>query len=266
MIRRMSSRRTLSGSSARTSPVELAIELGTVKITAVTSHAQIAPRVEERRQLGSPRAIDGSEPRQTSSMMMNGITKFANGMNHPPIAQPGPSRGFCRPSASLFFAARYSQMIRSTKIAIATMPDRMIIAAASPLASLTAFVSKTSPPVSLSLSTRRWLNTPMINTTVSTMWAENSHVSADVIPRRLRHLAGGPYAVDGAPPGGDGAVPSAKYPGGGAGGGGAGICGSEPDGGVDGGGGGGGGGWLMVSRLLDSRGAGYACRRFARVA
>src|SRR5881275_402669 len=102
----------------------------------------------------------------------------------------------------------------------------------------------------------------MINTTVSAMWAENSHVSAVVIPRRLRHLAGGPYAVDGAPAGGDGAVPSAKYPGGGAGAGGAGICGSEPDGGVDGGGGGGGGGgWLMVSRLLDSRGAGYACRR-----
>ena len=73
-------------------------------------------------------------------------------------------------------------MIRSTKMAMATMPDRMIIAAASPLASLTAFVSKTSPPVSLSLSTRRWLNTPMINTNVRTMWAANSHVSAVVMP------------------------------------------------------------------------------------
>jgi len=49
----------------------------------------------------------------------------------------------------------------------------------------------------------------MINTTVSTMWAAKSHVSAVVMPRRLRHLAGGPYAVDGAPPAGDGAVPSA---------------------------------------------------------
>jgi len=83
----------------------------------------------------------------------------------------------------------------------------------------------------------------MINTTVSTMWAENSHVSAVVIPRRLRHLAGGPYAVDGAPPGGDGAVPSAKYPGGGAGGGGAGICGS---------GGGGGGASVMAGSVRAS--------------
>jgi hypothetical protein len=49
----------------------------------------------------------------------------------------------------------------------------------------------------------------MINTTVSTMWAANSHVSADVMPRRLRHLAGGAYGADGAPPVGDGAVPSA---------------------------------------------------------
>ncbi len=142
-------------------------------------------------------------------MMMNGITKFASGMNQPPIAQPGPSRGFCRPSASLFFAARYSQMISSTKMARATRPDSRIIAAASALASFTAFVSKTSPRVSLSPRTRRWLNTPMINTTVSTMWAANSQVSAVVRPRRLRHLAGGVYAADGAPPGCGCAAPSA---------------------------------------------------------
>jgi hypothetical protein len=49
----------------------------------------------------------------------------------------------------------------------------------------------------------------MINTTVSTMWAENSHVSAVVRPRRLRHLAGGVYAADGAPPGCGCGVPSA---------------------------------------------------------
>ena len=132
---------------------------------------------------------------------MKGITHQAIGMNQPPIAQPGPSLGFCRPSASLFFAARYSQMIRSTKVARPTRPDSRIIAAGSALASFTAFVSKTSPPVSLSPRTRKWLSTPMINTTVSTMWAENSHVSAVVRPRRLRHRAGGVDAADGAPPG-----------------------------------------------------------------
>jgi hypothetical protein len=49
----------------------------------------------------------------------------------------------------------------------------------------------------------------MINTTVSAMWAANNHVSAVVMPRRLRHLAGGPYGADGGPPVGDGGVPSA---------------------------------------------------------
>jgi hypothetical protein len=49
----------------------------------------------------------------------------------------------------------------------------------------------------------------MINTAVSAMWAENSHVSVVVTPRRLRHLAGGAYVPVGAPPGGDGAAPSA---------------------------------------------------------
>src|SRR5262249_7181622 len=186
--------RTLSGSSARTSPPELAIPLGMVKMTAVTSHAQIAARVDERRQLGSPRGIDGSAPRHTSSMMMNGITRLAMGMNQPPIAHPGPSLGFIGPSASLFFAARYSQMTSSTKMASATSPDRMIIEAANALASFTAFVSKTRPPDSLSPSTRRWLNTPMINTAGGPAGGADTHVRAGGMPCTLRHPGRGPEA------------------------------------------------------------------------
>ena len=48
----------------------------------------------------------------------------------------------------------------------------------------------------------------MINTTVSTMWAGNSHVAAVVRPRKL-HRAQAVYAADEAPPGWGCAAPSA---------------------------------------------------------
>jgi hypothetical protein len=175
--------------------------------TAPTSHAQIAGNVFERRQLGSPRAIDASEPRHTSSRTMNGITHQARGMNQPPMAHPGPSLGFWRPSASLFFAARYSQMISSTKIAIVTSPLSITIDAGNVCASFTALVLKTNPPCSWSFRTVRWWITPMINNTDNPMWTRNSTVSALVRPRRLRHCAVGAYPSGGVPQPADGAPP-----------------------------------------------------------
>ncbi len=49
-------------------------------------------------------------------MIRTGITRLARGMNQPPIDHPGPKRAPGRSSASLFFAARNSQMMNSTTI------------------------------------------------------------------------------------------------------------------------------------------------------
>ena len=49
-------------------------------------------------------------------MIITGITRLANGMNHDPIDQPGVKRAPWRSRASLFFAARNIQMMNSTTI------------------------------------------------------------------------------------------------------------------------------------------------------
>ena len=57
-------------------------------------------------------------------MISTGITKLAIGMNQPPIDHPGPRRGFDRPSASLFLAARHIQMMKTTAVASVKKPKR----------------------------------------------------------------------------------------------------------------------------------------------
>ena len=72
----------------------------------------------------SPGSLSGSELRQRSETSRYTSTKLANGMNHAPIAQPGPSRAPVRRSARALWALRHVHMTSSTTAAIPTKPAK----------------------------------------------------------------------------------------------------------------------------------------------
>src|SRR5262245_17033661 len=78
-------------------------------INAPPTNAAHHPRTSPERRpcFQLPASESASELNHSSCMMTYGITKFANGMNHPPMLQPGVYRAPLRPSDSAFFAERH---------------------------------------------------------------------------------------------------------------------------------------------------------------